>query len=167
MRFYIYSDNNCWIDTIEANDARAALLDEAGENPGSYCPEDGRFDFNQEDGGSIWAVPAPPSTAIQSTELYLAANGLHLANHPGADYVYTNPNGFDYADHASAPVDIEDAFRHGWLYVTERGIEGLVETIPMPFDFQKIRRRVEDALRKTADNRILIEVATRLGCRLD
>lgn len=37
---------------------------------------------------------------------------------------------------------------------------------PMEFDYVKIRRRVEDALRKTSDQSILLEMARRLGVKV-
>jgi hypothetical protein len=36
-----------------------------------------------------------------------------------------------------------------------------------PIDIKKIRRRVEDALRKTTDESVILSLAVRLGCKID
>ena len=106
---------------------------------------------------------------IRVVEQYLLAKESHLAAHDftANGYCYENPNDFDYSDCGATPISVAEAFDFGLLAITEKGIEGLVETLPLSYDFVKIRRRCEDALRKTPSRRTLLEVAVKLGCRLD
>lgn len=109
---------------------------------------------------------------IRTIDAYLDAKDVDLGCHQGIDKdayyggycYYSSPqeriNTLTYA------VTIEEAIRKGWIEITSHGI--LMpggEVIPIQFDMVKIRRRAEDALRKTNDENIL-RVALLLGVKL-
>ena len=73
-------------------------------------------------------------------------------SHDGANYVYWS-NGNDRSGATSYLVDARDLVDKNLLHVIHGHIElhgpaGIVE-IPLMFDWKKIRRRIEDALRKS------------------
>jgi hypothetical protein len=169
-RYYIYSNNNSFQGEVEAKTGIEAARFFAGENRiYTECPEESRIDLDPEGKDSLWAEPAPPVAAERAVQLFLDATGQHLAAHDTSPngYLYLNPNGFDYNGYLSSPVSVENAFRWGFLRLSDFGVDVCGNTVPLAYDFAKIRRRVEDALRKTADHRVLIEVAVKLGCRID
>ena len=106
--------------------------------------------------------------AEATVKTFLAAQNAHLAAHEYGEnsYCYINSNDHDYKGEVSTPETIEEAFRYGHLWISKNGIEGLGETIPLSFDFVKIRRRVEDALRKTCSQEKIIECALALNVKL-
>ena len=57
-------------------------------------------------------------------------------------------------------------FEHASPTLTGTLLEQHKEHNPLEFDYKKIRRRVEDALRKTDNNAILLEMARRLKAKI-
>ena len=99
---------------------------------------------------------------------YLAARDSHLAAHEyhEGSYCYENSNGHNYSGQSSRPEEVEDAFQYGHLWLSERGIEGLGEPIPLMYDVKKIRRRIEDRLRKGKEKEIL-DIAFKINIKLN
>ena len=93
-------------------------------------------------------------------EQWLDATGNHFATHSGANYCYLNDNTFDYSRVSSYPVSIEDAWEDGTISILPDGnIQVTHIVLPQAWDTTKIRRRVEDALRKSADIGKLVKIA--------
>lgn len=104
---------------------------------------------------------------------WLDANNLHIAAHERGpnSYCYINSNGYDYSDHSSGQESVQTAFEEGWFWISEKGIECCcqhqIPILPIELDRQKIRRRAEDALRKSQDIATLLKVASILDIRID
>lgn len=98
---------------------------------------------------------------------YLDATEKHFASHSGANYSYLTENSFDYSRVSSFPVSIEDAWEDGTIRLTADGIYCDTTLLPHKWDATKIRRRIEDALRKTVDLSELLRIAAVIRVRLD
>lgn len=96
-------------------------------------------------------------------------SGSCWTSHSGADYVYWSE--FRDREHASSfAVDASGLECRGLVDVTPtsiilQGPTGEV-VLPVSFDFKKIRRRIEDALRKTATDENLLRIADTLNVSL-
>lgn len=96
-------------------------------------------------------------------------SGECWASHSGAGYVYWS---IDCQREGSStyPVDAIDLRDKGLLSIEPDkivldGPHGDV-VLPIKFDFAKIRRRIEDALRKTATDQQLLKLADVLSVKL-
>jgi len=109
-----------------------------------------------------------PGEVINVVKEWLDATDQHLATHGGANYCYLNDNSFDYSRVSSQPVcDLQTAWEDNSVYLTADGnIDICGHHIPMKWDMVKIRRRCEDALRKTTKQDVILQVAVLLGVRL-
>jgi hypothetical protein len=68
------------------------------------------------------------------------------------------------------PVTAQDMYDIGLLEWDAEGQGWLMDRrvfIPANYDFRKIRRRLEDCLRKTTDEGLILELALRLNLRID
>jgi hypothetical protein len=98
---------------------------------------------------------------------WLDATDQHLATHGGANYCYLTDNSFDYSRVSSHPVDLQWAWEDNSISVTADGnIDICGNDIPLKWDIAKIRRRCEDALRKTGKQDIILQTAVLLGVKL-
>jgi len=110
--------------------------------------------------------------AKQAVKSWLVSNSKHISAHdrgPGS-YCYITEDGYDYSDHASGPVSVDEAFSEDWFWVSEKGVESCcphqIPTLPLEFDYGKIRRRIEDAVRKTADQNAILKIAWMFDIKL-
>jgi hypothetical protein len=106
--------------------------------------------------------------AIKIVQTWLDANDSRLWAHDYTDNGYCSVvgNNEDRSDILGGWISVEEAFEYGFLWINEKGIQGLgCWDLPLLYDFVKIRRRCEDCLRKT-DNNTLLKIATELGVKL-
>lgn len=109
-----------------------------------------------------------PEEVKEVVNEWLIAGNQHLATHAGADYCYLNDDAFDYSRVSSQPVrDLQTAWEDNSISLTADGnIDICGHIIPIKWDTVKIRRRCEDALRKTTKQDIILQVAVFLGVKL-
>lgn len=93
---------------------------------------------------------------------YLDAEKSALVTHDGADYCYTWRE--DDVSPLCRTVSPEEALEKGWATIREgRFFVGSFDICPVEIDYRVTRRRVEDALRKTASKGDLIRIAAILN----
>jgi hypothetical protein len=90
-------------------------------------------------------------------------------SHFGADYVYWS-TASERDGATSYPINADNLNDKGLVEIRPdciilTGPNGDV-TLPLEFDFKKIRRRVEDALRKTATDQNILKIADILNIKL-
>ena len=108
---------------------------------------------------------------LQDVQNVLETRGEILATHDGADkpaaqggycYVSTLEN---LNTCSIRPVSPREALYEGWATVNERGRfqVGSQEICDANIDYRKLRRRIEDALRKTAKQGDFLQIAAILN----
>ena len=99
---------------------------------------------------------------VQDVQNVLDAQGLILATHDGADYCYVSDVG-NLNRCAIRQVSPREALAEGWAEVLD-GVffVGPHEICEANIDYKKLRRRIEDALRKTASQADLLKIACQL-----
>ena len=96
-------------------------------------------------------------------KMFLDATDQILATHHGADYCYlSTPENLQKC--SIREVCPEEALSEGWAEIRE-GVffVGPFKVCPVEIDYRATRRRVEDALRKTATDTDLIRIAAMLN----
>ena len=96
--------------------------------------------------------------------------GNAWSTHAGADYVYwSDHRARDGAE--SYPANARDLANRDLIRCDKAGIElygpGAYVRIPYKWDTAKIRRRIEDALRKTTDISNLLKIADIVSVKVD
>ena len=99
---------------------------------------------------------------VQDVQNVLDAEGRILATHDGADYCYISTIA-DLSRCSIRQVSPREALAEGWAEIRD-GIFyiGPHEICEANIDYKKLRRRVEDALRKTAKQDDLLKIACML-----
>lgn len=136
-------------------------------NDSFYLKSEHAHMFNYEHGtpacaGRLTFKGAPLASVYE----FLAAHGEILATHDGAEYCYVSEEQ-NLQKCAISRVSPEEALDRGWAEVRDgMFFIGSVELCPIAIDYQKTRRRVEDALRKTGDIAALIRIAAILNVKI-
>jgi len=94
--------------------------------------------------------------------------GYRLFTHAGAGYCYLFRHE-DVGSGAAFEVSPLEALDEGWLTVNEEGTGVRLpggDMVPLQIDWVKVRRRVEDTLRKLEDRKKLYKVARELNVKL-
>ena len=103
--------------------------------------------------------------AITMVKEWLDINKKHLAAHErgAGSYCYMNENGYNYSDHMSSQVSVEEAFEEGWFFITPQGVECCcqhqIPILPEVFDPQVIKERIIRAVREEEDFPKLLKIA--------
>ncbi len=109
-----------------------------------------------------------PDEVKEIVQQWLDATDQHPASHGGADYCYLNDNSMDYSQVSSAPVQLQTAWEDDTISVLPDGrIQVTRYVLPAVWDCVRIRRRCEDAMRKSNDLHKLLQVAAILSVKLD
>jgi hypothetical protein len=97
----------------------------------------------------------------EQVKLYLKAASLEsgerqfFASHSGADYAYFDTEA-QMKGSTAVELTPEECIDEGFIYLVSSTVMFCGSPLfEMDFDVKKIRRRVEDALRKTTDEKIL------------
>lgn len=103
----------------------------------------------------------PLSSSVKKVALaHLRKQGLCVCGDGTGAVVLRSSSDAQFAE----PVSLEDAWRGGVLLVKEDGcLELCGQKLPAQWDQGKIRRRLEDRLRKISTTQELIRVAACLG----
>lgn len=97
----------------------------------------------------------------EKVQQYLDAASLkegerqYFSTHSGADYAYWST---DRQREGSIAYEVTpmECIEEGWIYLVGQTVMFCGSPLfEMDFDIAKVRRRVEDALRKTTDDRVL------------
>ena len=114
---------------------------------------------------------------LESVQAYLNASAAqdeifvtHNDQSGPCGYLYVSDQATLDGHSTAYPVSAQDCWDMGMLHwdETKQGwmLDGR-DFIPAQYDFKKIRRRLEDCLRKTTDEGLLLELALRLNVRID
>ena len=114
---------------------------------------------------------------LESVQAYLdasAAQGEIFVTHNDqggpCGYLYVSDQATLDGHSTAYPVTAQDCWDMGMLHWNETKQGWMLDGrdfIPAQYDFKKIRRRLEDCLRKTTDEVLLLELALRLNVRID